>query len=561
MTRGGAALRAVLVAELAALYDVMVPLMLPLVSLVGMLVGATAAERPRRAHSSRAQPAAAPPRSPSAGARPTLCDGEYAEDLAVLSATARAYQDRQDPYTFCIRTSAVYECPSYAADGTLRRDRRTVTAHGTGFGLRRQGEATLIVTNEHVAFWPAVTDDDHKAEDVPAGCRRISESLRIVDNENDDYGRDDVPLTRVVVDPQLDLAVLKAASPLGVMPWRIGRSAALRDRVAVMVRGFPLGVLRATSVGKVINAHDHDDEKEWNHDDFVVDALLSPGNSGSPVFAVSCRTGELELVGVFHAAYARGSVLNVVVGIDQARDLLATLTRAPRPQAERAPLDASERARLATAAAGLTEPFFPFGPLTAAVRARNDGALVFELMPRDFPVRSWPLLVLEDLPGTRPEDFGARGRIWAGNRHGLCEVPGSALDGEAMSTVDRLLASLRRDAALALRYRAAAQQGGVSRQRFDEMSRLEKTLRRMASDRKDLAQSGAELADRLCPNSADAGHSLVEALLPPKATPALAQGSATAQGEVSSPPHASAPSPTPAAPPVAPAAAAATPIR
>ena len=33
--------------------------------------------------------------------------------------------------------------------------------------------------------------------------------------------------------------------------------------------------------------HDHDDYGEWDHDDFVVDALLSAGNSGSPVLAVS----------------------------------------------------------------------------------------------------------------------------------------------------------------------------------------------------------------------------------------------------------------------------------
>ncbi len=554
------ALRAVLVAERFVPYDSEVRRVLPLLSVVGMLAGATAEAKRPRADSSRAKPAVAPAGSPSTGARgPKLCDGEYAEDLAVLSPTARTYEDWQPPYTFCIRTSAVYECPSYAPDGTLRRDRRTVTAHGTGFGLRRQGDATLIVTNEHVASWPAVTDGDHKAEEVPAGCRRISESVRIVDNENDDYGRDDVPLTRVVVDPQLDLAVLKAASPLGVMPWRIGRSAALRDRVAVMVRGFPLGVLRATSVGKVINAHDHDDVKEWNHDDFVVDALLSQGNSGSPVFAVSCRTGELELMGVFHAAYARGSALNVVVGIDQARDLLTSLTRAPRPQADRATLDASERARLVAAAKGLIEPFFPFGPLTAAVRARSDGALVFEVMPRDFPVRSWPLLVLEDLPGARPEDFGARGRIWAGNRHGLCEVPGSALDAEAMGTLDRLLASLRRDAALALRYRAAAQQGGGTRQRFDEMSRLEKTLRRAAADRNDLAQSAAELADRLCPYSADGAHSLAEALAVPR-PPSVAQHSA-AHAEVATPSPVAVPAPPATAPAVAPAVTPAAPSR
>ena len=114
-----------------------------------------------------------------------------------------------------------------------------------------------------------------------------------------------------------------------MLPWKIGRSAALRERNVVEVRGFPLGAFQATNVGKVVSAFDHDSYHEWDHDDFVVDALLSSGNSGSPVLAVSCRTGEFELVGIYHAGYAEGSALNVVVGIDQVRDLLTTLKRTP----------------------------------------------------------------------------------------------------------------------------------------------------------------------------------------------------------------------------------------
>src|SRR6266853_1186690 len=114
---------------------------------------------------------------------------------------------------------------------------------------------------------------------LPTAC----DALRIVDNESDAYERDDIPLSRVVTDPQLDVAVLKARVPLTTLPWQVGRSAALRERNVVDVRGFPLGAFRATNVGKVVSAYDHDDEKDWDHDDFVIDALLSPGNSGSPV--------------------------------------------------------------------------------------------------------------------------------------------------------------------------------------------------------------------------------------------------------------------------------------
>ncbi len=186
-----------------------------------------------------------------------------------------------DRNTFCVRTSATYECPFYGPDGSLRRVRKRVVAHGTGFAYRQQDGGTLILTNEHVAGWPVATDDDHPVDGVPAGCRRVSDSLKIVDGEGDQYEPDDVPLTRVVADPQLDVAVLKARVALPVMPWKIGRSASLRERNVVNVRGFPLGIIKADNVGKVVSAFDHDDFKEWEHDDFVVDALLAAGNSGS----------------------------------------------------------------------------------------------------------------------------------------------------------------------------------------------------------------------------------------------------------------------------------------
>ena len=85
-------------------------------------------------------------------------------------------------------------------------------------------------------------------ENIPAGCRRISEEIRIVDDEADVYDRDDIPLAPVASDPELDVSVLRAASALPVLPWRIGHSAGLRERNVVEVRGFPLGALRANNV-------------------------------------------------------------------------------------------------------------------------------------------------------------------------------------------------------------------------------------------------------------------------------------------------------------------------
>src|SRR5215471_5039807 len=292
--------------------------------------------------------------------------------MVQLAPRARAFEQQpQAQYSYAVRNTATYECLSYGPDGSVRRARKKAVLHGTGFGYRRSGNETLLMTNNHIAEWPPVTDDDHTVDGVPAGCKKVGEILKIVDNEADAYDADDVPLTRVVSDPQLDVAILRAHAVLPTLPWKIGRSAALKTRNVVEVRGFPLGAFQAINVGKVVSAYDHDDYKDWDHVDFVIDALLSSGNSGSPVLAVSCKTGEFELVGIYHAEYTRASALNVVVGIDQVRNLMATLKRTPRAHAEdNVALSVRDRTRVAEAAQSLVEPFFPFGGLPAVVRAR-----------------------------------------------------------------------------------------------------------------------------------------------------------------------------------------------
>jgi serine protease Do len=449
------------------------------------------------------------------------CSGEYADSLEALSVSARSFDHGQAPFTYCVRTSAVYECPSYGPDGSLRTTRKKVVSHGTGFGYRQQPGETLIVTNEHVSDWPVVTDDHERVSDVPPGCRRVSSALRIVDDESDAYERDDVPLTRAVSDAALDIAVLRAKAQLPVVPWRLGSSSALRERNAVDVRGFPLGVLRANNVGKVISTYTHHDERGWDHDDFVIDALLSPGNSGSPVFAVSCKTGEFELVGVYHARYTKGSALNVVVGVDQIKDLVTTLKKSPRPSRDEAlALDSTARAELVSRSRSTPEPFFPFGNLSAAVRTRADGALVFEVMSREFPLQGHPALVLEDLPGAEPA-FGKLGRLWAGNTQGLREASRSELDAEATGTLVKLLDALRSDALLTFRYRAAARESAATRERFQDAKRLERTLRQSSASRGPLGESGLELAEQMCPRFADAPSTLADVLTLPVDEPSL----------------------------------------
>src|SRR5262249_10208505 len=163
---------------------------------------------------------------------------------------------------------------SYGTDGNVRRSRSTVITHGTAFGYRHQSGGTLLLTNHHVAEWPLVTDEAHPAGSVPPRCQRINHQGRIVVKEGDNYSADGIELGRVVSYLSLDATVLRAKTKLKILPWKLGKSSALKERNVVQVRGFPLGAFQATNDGKVVSALDHDTDKEWDHDDFVIDALL-----------------------------------------------------------------------------------------------------------------------------------------------------------------------------------------------------------------------------------------------------------------------------------------------
>jgi len=458
------------------------------------------------------------------------CQGTYADDPSALSAEVRDFDRHPDAvFSRCTRNTAVFECLSYGADGSVRHQRIDAVLHGTAFAYRRQGPDTLFLTNEHVAVWPSVTDAQHVVDGVPSGCKKVSESIALVDDEHDSYARDDVPLTRVAADPRLDVAILRAPGSLPIMPWKIGHSGALSERNAVEVRGFPLGAFRATNVGKVISPHDHDDYGEWDHDDFVVDALLSAGNSGSPVLAISCATGEYELVGVYHAGYTAGSALNVVVGIDQVRDMMTTLKVSPHGPVDRvASVDSAARAKVTSALGPLNEMFFPFGSQVAMVRGTAYGGLYFALFPKDFPVAPQPLLVLEDLPAVLPTEFGELGRAWLGSPRGLKLYQRGALDADTLTQLTRTLEELRADATGHATYRADAATVPESRQADDQHNRMRRVLGRIAASRGEQVQTIAELSDRLGPQAGEPTTSLAALLatepanVPPGASPAAA---------------------------------------
>jgi len=163
-----------------------------------------------------------------------ICEGEYSDTLQVQSVRTRDLeQGARGQYSYLIRSTAKYECPFFGPDGKLRRRRVQASELGTAFAYEVSGGETYLLTNEHVAVWPEVTDSLHRIEGVADGCKRVEDKLRIVRDERDDFDPGQIALTRVAVDPLLDAAILKAGQRLTVLPYKIGKSAGLRQGNAV----------------------------------------------------------------------------------------------------------------------------------------------------------------------------------------------------------------------------------------------------------------------------------------------------------------------------------------
>ncbi len=453
-----------------------------------------------------------------------ICEGEYSDTLQVQSVRTRDLeQGARGQYSYLIRSTAKYECPFFGPDGKLRRRRVQASELGTAFAYEVSGAETYLLTNEHVAVWPEVTDSLHRIEGVADGCKRVEDKLRIVRDERDDFDPGQIALTRVAVDPLLDAAILKAGQRLTVLPYKVGKSAGLRQGNAVAVRGFPLGVMQAVSSGKVVNPYDRDQEQGWDHVDFVVDALLSEGNSGSPVLAASCKSRELELVGVYHAGYKGHGALNVVVGIDQLTDFMKKKRRLPRAIASEGSPGAPglvERGRVKDALAAGTLPLFEFGGLTVRVEI-NDGVLLYHLYGRQFPLDDRRIVVIEDLLKTGA--FGELGRMWVLGPTGWREWPPAALGADERDLLARVVDTIRLQLLHTLDYRHALANPASAdeRRRGREVSR---TIARDTPVARDLSNSLLETADRLSSAGREASPAGASASSPPAPTPLPPRG-------------------------------------
>lgn len=459
-----------------------------------------------------AKPAAAAPPAP-----PPLCSGDYADALPVEKANSILSGENAQPFVFAIRNTSTYEHVYYGRDGKIRRAYLRSVVHGTGFAYRVVNGETQLVTNEHVASQPDVTDDEHTVDGVPPGSKKVREQLKIVRDENDDYEPGHVPLTKVMSDPQADIAVLKAKKVLGVMPYRFGRSGALRPGNLVQVRGFPLGAFAALNTGKVLNPMTVDSERGWIHNDFVVDALLNSGNSGSPVFAISCRTSEPELVGVYHAGYTDAAALNAVVAIDQLRDELDSLHVPKRdPAGAKADITAQDRDRLVKQL--FSDPThsltFPFAGRAVVVTLVDPQSLRFSILDDDYPLVVQESMALID---HAHNGFGTLDGVAVSVDGQINEAPAQALDQDVREHFDRLYDSLWRQVLGVVDYRGRLTMGRVNADAFADAQAARQRIKRRQAEQKEILNICSFEADR-----ANFGAARVATPAPAPAAPASA---------------------------------------
>lgn len=420
------------------------------------------------------------------------CTSEYADAIFALAPRFRELERApQATYSYCVRNTATYECLRYDDDGKLKRRKVTSTSHGTAFAYQEKNGETFLLTNDHVATSPLVSHETDVIG-VPPGCKKIDDQLRLVRDQYDAYEPGQIAVTKVVNDLGLDAAVIKVRQKLNLMPYRLGSSALLRAGNIVLVKGFPLGLMEATNYGKVVSPLDRDHQGSWDHADFVIDALVTEGNSGSPVLAISCRTGELELVGLYHAGYRGSPALNVAIAVDELKEFMETFKRTLKPTVSA--LDASSLQRVVAALSAQGPIFFPVGDRVARARIEG-GQVIYEIFNERFPVRSGPSATLWETAADAGTGLLTELELRAGDELRRSTV--DATDAETQDLARRLVELVRRQLALTLEYREADAVSAGSREAFRRSNELQTLLSARRAEANEVMRAVGEVASRL----------------------------------------------------------------
>lgn len=401
------------------------------------------------------------------------CSGQYSDFLGTMSLKNRQFENSPAAsYTYRIRNTVTYEHVYYGKNGKVLRNTLKNTYYGTGFAYLKKGGEYYLATNQHIVEMPEVTETASSVEGVPVGARKIKEVLEIVRNRKNSVKKEYIPLKMVVSDESLDIAVLKTRTPLNVMPYSQGDSSAIKSGDIIIAKGYPLGIFSATNTGRVTAINLVDTDGKWNHNDFATDALLNDGNSGSPVLAISCRTGELELVGIYHAEYSDGKGMGLVIGINDLRELLETFKIPQRKTREHMSL----RAVLDIIRAVPSPVFIPFANQVVRIDIKGDD-LHFAILSDDFPLEATEQVVII----SRALDQSVKALLLP-NRYGKTEIPWDKLNSIVKDQIQRLNDAIWQQVGTVVEYRQLSQLAGESADARKDMSSLGAKIRRAKSE-------------------------------------------------------------------------------
>ena len=220
------------------------------------------------------------------------------------------------------------------------------------------------------------------------------------------------------------------------------------------------------------------------------------------MLAISCRTRRFELVGIYHAGYRRGQALNVVVGIDDFRELMTTLKPRKRKQNAVSELGAADRQALVNELrAGKVTPLLPIGGHVIGIRVSGD-RLLYDLYPRRFPLVDWRLMVLEDLPAN---GFGRIGRIWFGNEQGLRERSFGELRPGEQNAIAHLIEAIRRRQRQVILFRQLEPLAKKSRPHNERLRALERAMSRDQAERSALIRTLVDMVGQYAPGPNEPG--------------------------------------------------------
>ena len=227
---------------------------------------------------------------------------------------------------YIIRNVAKYEA-KIDIDGKERRHRGYGGSYGTAMAYKQENGRTYLVTNEHVVSNP-------KSEVGPLGnYKNMGERIEILDSKEaseDKFKKDDI-LTRVEAKSKSkDIAVISTDKLITYYTGEVGDSSTVKNGDKILIVGFPLAVTKVHSNGEITSADFVDEYEpfEWNYNGFLLNAPISPGNSGSPVFKINSEIkgkNNYSWIGQIHATFTGGQLMNLGIDINDYKGLLENL--------------------------------------------------------------------------------------------------------------------------------------------------------------------------------------------------------------------------------------------